>query len=66
MKAAPDKIPSPLLTLAEVVLSSEILGDKTGCKVVVVGLYVVKYGFHVSLDEGEVMLHVAKSTSVRV
>jgi aminoglycoside phosphotransferase (APT) family kinase protein len=65
-EAAPDMMPSPLPTSAEIALSSEILSDITGCKVVVVGPYVVKYGHHVSLTEGEVMLYVAKSTSVRV
>lgn len=33
---------------------------------VVVGSYVVKHGIHVSLSEGEVMLHIANSTPLRV
>lgn len=65
-EATPDMMPSSLPTRAEIALSSESLSDKPGCKVVVVGPYVVKHGIHVSLSEGEVMLHIAKSTSVRI
>lgn len=65
-EASPDTMPIPLPTRAEIALSSEVLSDKTGCKVVAVGSYVVKHGIHVSLSEGEVMLHIANSTPLRV
>jgi hypothetical protein len=60
-------LPSRLPSQDEIARSSEFFSKRTGCAVVGVGRhYVVKYGSQVDLNEGETMLHVARSTAVRV
>jgi hypothetical protein len=60
-------LPSRLPSQDEIARSSEFFSKRAGCAVVGVGRhYVVKYGSQVDLNEGETMLHVARSTAVRV
>ncbi|KAL9618510.1 MAG: hypothetical protein Q9160_006766 [Pyrenula sp. 1 TL-2023] len=60
-------LPAPLPTTTEIHSSEDVLVERTRCKVVGVGEhFVVKYGFGVSLLEGESMRFVRESTSVPV
>ena len=62
-----DILPSRLPSQDEIARASEVFSKRVGCAVIGVGRhYVVKYGCQVDLNEGETMLHVARSTTVRV
>jgi hypothetical protein len=61
-----EALPHPIPTLDEIECSKELLYEAGGNKVVGVGPYAVKFGRQVDLAEGENMLFVAHTTSVRV
>jgi hypothetical protein len=54
-------MPSPLPTVHEIESATETLSKTTGCRVVVVGNFVVKYGAQVDLLEGQTMLFLQSS-----
>ncbi|KAG6030496.1 hypothetical protein E4U41_007816 [Claviceps citrina] len=65
--AHPSRLPSPLPTAEEIEQSDEVLKEFTGRRVVLCREhYVVKYGYHVSLMEGENLLMIGKTLPDRV
>lgn len=65
--ASPDCLPAPLPTVADILASRDIFPSFGGTKVVRVAQhFVVKYGVHVNLQEGENMLFVRQSTKIPV
>jgi len=60
-------LPTALPSRNDIATCSEVLSNRTGCRVVGVGRhYVVKYGTQVDLNEGETMLYLSRTTTVRV
>ncbi|EGY22376.1 phosphotransferase enzyme family protein [Verticillium dahliae VdLs.17] len=57
--AAPELLPEPLPTIEDIAASKDILKERSGLRVVRIGThFIVKYGVHVHLLEGENMLYV--------
>ena len=65
--APADTLPEPLPSLLKIHASKDVLDDKLGSFVVALGThFVVKYGCHVDLTQGQTMLYLKDTTSVPV
>ena len=64
--APADTLPEPLPSLSEIHASKDVLDDQRSLVVAVGKHFVVKYGCHVDLTQGQTMLYLKDTTSVSI